>query len=324
METLETDNNPLVSIIVITYNSAKYVLETLESAKAQTYKNIELIVSDDGSTDETIDLCKKWLDENKNEFINTELITVEKNTGIPSNCNRGLKASHGEWIKYIAGDDLLSIDCIEKNLTYSIQNNSKVLFSIRIEFSGNFANKKIIRVSKPSIFNNKNLSAKDQYKLTLRGIGCPPNTMFFKKDALLKVGGFDESFPLIEDWPMNMRITNAGIKIDYMDEETFYYRNHDQSVFNKYLGKKIYPTWYFESFHAVWLKYVRPNIRWDERIAYWYAHLIALIFYRSHLNNYNILNRTLNYLLTLPVKWHRKYTLARITKQILKSKNQQY
>lgn len=75
-----SEKNPLVSIIVITYNSAKYVLETLESAKAQTYQNIKLIVSDDCSTDNKIEICRKWLEKNKGRFVRTELITVEQNT----------------------------------------------------------------------------------------------------------------------------------------------------------------------------------------------------------------------------------------------------
>jgi alpha-1,3-rhamnosyltransferase len=69
---------PLVSIVVITYNSSDYVLETLESAKDQTYKNIELIISDDCSTDNTVEICKNWLEENKERFKHTELITVKK------------------------------------------------------------------------------------------------------------------------------------------------------------------------------------------------------------------------------------------------------
>ncbi|MDR0890977.1 MAG: glycosyltransferase [Endomicrobium sp.] len=54
------ENNPLVSVCVITYNSSKYVLETLESIKTQTYQNIELIVSDDCSTDDTVEVCENY------------------------------------------------------------------------------------------------------------------------------------------------------------------------------------------------------------------------------------------------------------------------
>lgn len=103
----DQSENPLVSIIVITYNSAKYVLETLESAKAQTYQNIELIITDDASQDDTVEICKEWLKENKELFVKTELVTVQKNTGISPNCNRGLKLSNGKWLKFIAGDEVI-------------------------------------------------------------------------------------------------------------------------------------------------------------------------------------------------------------------------
>ena len=55
----------LVSISVITYNSSKYILDTLDSVKAQTYPNLELVISDDCSTDNTIDLCKDWVKRTK-------------------------------------------------------------------------------------------------------------------------------------------------------------------------------------------------------------------------------------------------------------------
>jgi len=66
MEQLPGDNlckNPLVSIIVLTHNSTKYVIETLNSAKSQTYEDIELIVTDDFSTDNTVEICRQWMHE---------------------------------------------------------------------------------------------------------------------------------------------------------------------------------------------------------------------------------------------------------------------
>mgnify|MGYP000958323009 FL=1 len=70
-------NNPLVSIIVVTYNSSLFVRETLESAKRQSYNNIELIITDDASTDDTVKVCREWIANNKNRFVRVELKTVE-------------------------------------------------------------------------------------------------------------------------------------------------------------------------------------------------------------------------------------------------------
>ena len=65
-------NNPLVSIIVVTYNSSLYVRETLESAKRQSYRNLELIVTDDASKDDTVKICREWIENNKNRFVRFE------------------------------------------------------------------------------------------------------------------------------------------------------------------------------------------------------------------------------------------------------------
>src|SRR5438309_3687253 len=95
---------PLVSVIVLTYNSAITVLETLESIKQQTFRNIELIITDDCSKDNTVEICSNWLNSNKGIFVRVIILEVDKNTGTSANCNRGLKASTGQWIKFIAGD----------------------------------------------------------------------------------------------------------------------------------------------------------------------------------------------------------------------------
>ena len=61
MNLFNTEKNPIVSVVVVTYNSAKYVLETLESIKDQTYPNLSLVISDDCSTDNTVKLCRKCI-----------------------------------------------------------------------------------------------------------------------------------------------------------------------------------------------------------------------------------------------------------------------
>ena len=89
-------DNPLVSVVVITYNSSKYILECLDSIYNQTYQKIELIISDDCSKDNTVEICRDWLAVNDDRFLGTNLVLSEINTGVSANCNRGVHVSHGE------------------------------------------------------------------------------------------------------------------------------------------------------------------------------------------------------------------------------------
>ena len=118
---------PLVSVAVITYNSAKTVVETLESIKSQYYENIELIISDDHSFDNTVSICKEWLQLNSSRFSRIVLLESENNTGISANCNRAETTCNGEWIKIIAGDDLLLPNCISDYISFVSSNPDTVI-----------------------------------------------------------------------------------------------------------------------------------------------------------------------------------------------------
>ena len=91
MEDKNNPTQPLVTVAVIAYNSSKTVVETLDSIKNQSYQNLELIVSDDGSTDDTVTVCENWIANHQARFIRTELITVAKNTGTSANINRAIR-----------------------------------------------------------------------------------------------------------------------------------------------------------------------------------------------------------------------------------------
>jgi len=219
-----TEGNPLVSIIVITYNSSKYVLETLESAKAQTYKNIELIVSDDCSTDNTVEICRKWIEENKERFVRTELITFERNTGIAPNCNRGLFAAQGEWVKYIAGDDILLNNCIEDFVRFiETTPECKIVFGKQKIL----VNGKIIEQDIPKFFK---VDKEKQFEMVYTGSSIPAPANFIKRNLLLKVKGFDEDYPFIEDVPMWIKIANEGEFFYSLDMFVVVYRLHDENI----------------------------------------------------------------------------------------------
>lgn len=225
------DSNPLVSIIVITYNSEKYVLETLESAKVQTYRNIELIISDDASADNTVDLCRNWLERNKDRFIRTEIVTVPKNTGIPANCNRGIKASRGEWLKLCAGDDVLLEDCIEKNIKFCKDTGAEICFS-KMDYIDNIGQPLPRDLQHDAqlerFFSKKFEEKKEAYLRNPLFLNVP--TEFFSRELYDRCGGFDERIRLLEDQPFFYRILNAGADLQYFDEVTVLYRKHGGST----------------------------------------------------------------------------------------------
>lgn len=221
---MKEDYNPLVTIGVLTYNSSKYVLETLESAKAQTYKNIELIISDDCSTDNTVELCREWVEKNKERFVRCEILTVEKNTGIPANCNRQLRASQGEWIKGIGGDDILAPDCIEIFINFVKENPEVSLAFSKLESFGMESlvsgNRKFFQGGVEKQYEN----------LLARGCYTPVPTAFLKRSMLKELGGYDERFRLAESYILFMRATKAGYLMGFCDKVLVYYRVHVASV----------------------------------------------------------------------------------------------
>lgn len=252
------DKTPLVSIVVFTYNSSKFVIETLESAKNQTYSNIELIITDDGSQDDTASLCKAWLKENQTYFKNSKLITVEKNTGVSANCNRGAKATDGEWVKMIAGDDILFENCIAINLKHALS-SKKALYYSKVEIfnnSGILQNETDFFNKNSSWFGQK--SKTEQKRCYLRYpvmINIP--TLFVKKKVLHDLDYYDESFKLMEDQPFLFKFFLNDYDVEYINQTTIKYRSNDQSISRKKGSSRAFEENRYRAYH----KYARPNLK---------------------------------------------------------------
>lgn len=221
---------PLVSVTVITYNSSKTVLETLESIKAQTYQNIELIVSDDCSTDDTVELCRNWIEQNKDRFVRAELLTVEKNTGVAGNCNRAGVACQGEWVKCIAGDDILMPNCVSHNLQYTYSHPSaKYIFS-RVEPFG--VNPSVVKLYEDNnIFDYTIFDKSTEQQLEsfiYDDAHIPAPSLFYNRayDKDIEIIN-DERLPLVEDEPKWINLLKAGVHLYFLDEVTVKYRVGD-------------------------------------------------------------------------------------------------
>lgn len=228
----------LVSVVVVSYNAEKTIIETLDSIKEQTYKNIELIISDDCSKDETISICRKWLIENKKYFISSTLFTASVNQGVCKNFNKAIFAAQGEWIKIIAADDKLLPNCIDDYVHFVIKNNKATFVtSVQMNYKNTFTEENCLNSNciekNISVFEK---SASEQLKIMAYRIFVNAPTMFFKKSLFELVGGFDEQY-VYEDHPFYINILEAGHKIYFMNKPTVCYRIHD-SISNS--NKKLF------------------------------------------------------------------------------------
>lgn len=214
----------LVSVIVVTYNSSRYVLQTLESVYRQTFSNIELIVSDDCSKDNTLSMCKEWVKKNRDRFNRAIVIQTPFNGGICKNYNYALYHAKGEWIKYIAGDDILEdkcVDCFVSNL----QPNTFLYTCIAKHYHNESCKIELFSTRIPD------KSAWKQARFMLRylyGINGP--TIFIERKHLVDIGGFEEKYPMIEDWPIAIRFTINELRIGIINEALVQWRIYDGSI----------------------------------------------------------------------------------------------
>lgn len=245
----------LVSILVVTYNSVKTVLETLESIKAQTYPHIELIISDDCSSDNTVALCRAWVEKNKKRFVRTEIITVAKNTGTAGNLNRAEAACRGVWIKGIAGDDCLMPDCVHDYMDYvSTHPEATIVFGQTAVFG---YNPQVCRQKEETMrqYNAKmaQLDSADQLSIVLNG-DCPSAPSVFYKKSLYDSGlmKIDERISLIEDWPKWINLLRHGIRFDFLDKVVVRYRLGGVSTSAQWESLRMFRDKRMIYFYYVW------------------------------------------------------------------------
>lgn len=224
-------DSPLVSVFIITYNSAEFILDALDSVKNQTYSNIELIISDDHSSDPTVEICKKWLQINSSYFKNTKLVTTPFNTGVAANCNRAVKSSSGKWLKVLAGDDTLPPDSIEEYVKYvSTHPECQIVFA-KLNFIGENKelNEKIEQLYLPLYHEIK---AQDhQFRRYLKKHFIPGTGLFFTRHLYDKIGGYDERFPMCEEYPFNLKFLKI-YNLYFLDKFLYNYRVREESLSN--------------------------------------------------------------------------------------------
>lgn len=287
--------NTEITVGVVTYNSVDFVEEALEAVARQLYPKIHLVVSDDGSTDSTLEVVGKWirLERVRSRFLSIEVVKVLENTGVSANCNRVIEASKTDWVKFIAGDDILLPNCIADNLQFIKENpDAKILFSQVQVYQEAFFPENFVRTTPenyPVNLFHESYSARDQFQILCESdrIHFTPSYMFHKS-ALENVGFYDESERLVEDYPMWLKLTQAGIRLYYFHKPTVGYRVHRKAINNT--GDLLFKPSEINSY-LVRAKYAHPHLHWLQVKQENWAYRISKFFVARKWMDPNPLNR---------------------------------
>ncbi|MDM1553642.1 MULTISPECIES: glycosyltransferase family A protein [Chryseobacterium] len=214
---------PLVTVVVVSYNHSQFIKENLDSIKNQTYKNIQLIVGDDASPDHSVKVFEQWLQENN---YPAEKNFHTQNTGLPTMLNECLDLAKGKYIKIIAADDFLHPESLEKSVsaleklgneygmsfshTYSVNNDSEIIEDIAdYDALGNID---------PHLFREE----------LLKGNRIAALTVLLRTDVVRETGKYDSQF-IIEDYYRWLKVSEKYL-IAYIPEKLAYYRLHADNI----------------------------------------------------------------------------------------------
>lgn len=239
---MNESNNNLVTVIVPAYNHAHFIAETIESIIAQTYENIELIILNDGSSDNTTEVVELFIEKCKKRFVRFQYVDKE-NEGLAETLNRGVEWSQGEYVSLIASDDVMKPQRVERLFeTLSTLDNTYGIVVADADFIDNDSNvismvgtgKREDKTKKYSRFiefftrNREDVKAVHDifsYDLLVKGNYLPAMSVMTRKSALIDVGCFTPGVAL-EDWDLWLRMAR-NYKGVYLDESVSLYRMHD-------------------------------------------------------------------------------------------------
>ena len=212
----------LISVIVPIYNRDKYLHETILSVINQTYKNLEIILIDDGSSDNVLKIIKHY--EKLDKRIK---VITQKNVGICLTMKNALAFSSGKYIARCDSDDVNELDRYEKQLKFLKENNFDMVGCyIKCFGTGREGQKRYLEqcVNKPM------RTYEEQKNRILLGQPITGSTMFCKSEVLKEILPFKKDCSIIEDFYLSVMLHKAGKRISILEEEKLNYRVHNENL----------------------------------------------------------------------------------------------
>lgn len=235
---------PKVSVIIPNYNHANYLQERIESVLSQSFQDFEVIILDDNSTDNSLDVINQY----KNHPKVKQILTYNENSGSTfKQWNKGINYAKGEWIWIAESDDSCEKNFLE-SLLQNVGNNQNIVLSYSQssrmngvgEITGNW---KTFTHDISNQFSNSFVINGEQFVhdyLSIRNVIPNASAVIFRKDAFVNAGKADEDIRYNSDWLLWIKLALLG-DISFCKQTLNHFRYHEKSVIAKSKNEHIIP-----------------------------------------------------------------------------------
>ena len=245
--------NPLISVVIPNYNNSGFLIECLESVFNQTYENKEIILIDDGSTDESMQVLLPYQDRIK--------LLVTENRGAAAARNTGILNSKGEFIAFLDSDDIWESTKLTLQIEMMLSGNYDLIYTSSIDF---YSSGELGKINSPR-FSGYCYNYFRKFPATeIIMLGC--NSALLRAELLKESGLFDESFlGAAEDWDFFRRYCRKA-EVAFLPNVLVKHRKHEGSIMAR-------PTldWYLGNSKAIVKMFIDdPDINFFEKRNIWF------------------------------------------------------
>lgn len=212
-------NTPEVSVVIPAYNQAHYLADAIKSALAQSYRNIEVIVVDDGSTDYTTEVAE--------QFGEAICYLWQENQGLAGARNRGIREARGTYVALLDSDDEWQPDFLQKMISLANDYPEAVLYYSAAQCMDAHGHDLAQNLGVGLVAPN---DAHLMYWTLLRANFLIPSTVMLRRSCLLEVGWFDVVFRRLQDWELWLRLLSKGHPFAGTTEPLVRYRLHGSNL----------------------------------------------------------------------------------------------
>ena len=218
------ESAPLVSVVVPVFNGARFVVAALESLSRQTYKNIDIIVVNDDSTDETASLVSTY-QEHEDRL---RVVTMDQRGGVHRARIRGMEVAHGQFLCFLDADDVMAEIAIKRLVTTLVRDNADVAIGgIRFISCDGVPGEYRLRFPRNRLYETDILSNYCAWKF---GTGSLWNKIYRREILTPFLQDFGELISINEDYLVNFGVFHQAKRVSVLSEALYFYRLHQSSV----------------------------------------------------------------------------------------------